>query len=197
MKPTKIKQEHKVLPVSELKDHPKNPNKHPQSQIEALGQSIDTYGQYYPVIVDENKMILCGHGKKEALIKLGRKEADCIIMHGLSEKQKLKLLAEDNKIQSLSMVDFSKVEELIKEIGERDIIGFNPQYIDSIIGDVNVDNMGVDLSPQATQPTKPDNLHTEKDKSTTNDAQHHDAFSEGCQNARTIKCPHCGKDITL
>lgn len=191
------KKEHKVLPVSELKNHPKNPNKHPASQIEALAKSIEQYGQYYPIIVDEDYNILCGHGKKEALIKLGRKEADVLIMHGLSHKQKLKLLSEDNKIQSLSMVDFSMQEALIREIGEADIIGFNPQYIDSIIGDVSVDNMGVDMENKPTNTPKPDNAAQAVPKTHENQTEHRDAFSDYCVNARTVKCPHCGKEITL
>lgn len=184
MKTIASKQERKVLSVSALKDHPKNPNKHPASQIEALAKSIEQYGQYYPIIVDEDYTILCGHGKKYALIKLGQKEADVLVMHGLSEKQKLKLLAEDNKIQNLSMVDFSM------------IIGFNPQYIDSIIGDVSVDNMGVDMEQKAEQP-KQQAVRSQSDKPAVYNTPAKDDFSAGCANARTIKCPHCGKEVTL
>lgn len=196
MKTIASKQERKVLSVSALKDHPKNPNKHPASQIEALAKSIEQYGQYYPIIVDEDYTILCGHGKKYALIKLGQKEADVLVMHGLSEKQKLKLLAEDNKIQNLSMVDFSMLEALIKDIGESDIIGFNPQYIDSIIGDVSVDNMGVDMEQKAEQP-KQQAVRSQSDKPAVYNTPAKDDFSAGCANARTIKCPHCGKEVTL
>lgn len=191
------KKEHKVLPVSELKNHPKNPNKHPASQIEAIAKSIERYGQYYPIIVDEDYNILCGHGKKEGLIKLGKKEADVLVMHGLSEKQKLKLLSEDNKIQTLSMVDFSMQEALIREIGEADIIGFNPQYIENIIGNVSVDNMGVDLGINTTDKPKPANAVTAMPKPSENQTEHRDAFSDDCGNARTVRCPHCGKEITL
>ena len=53
----------KKMKLDDLKPHPENPNMHPPRQIEALAGSIRKYGQYYPIIVDENYTILGGHGK--------------------------------------------------------------------------------------------------------------------------------------
>lgn len=188
-----VKQEHKVVPVSELKEFPNNPNIHPEEQVKAIAKSMETYGQYYPVIVDEKLQILCGHGKKLALEMLGKTEAEVVIMHGLSEKQKMKLVLEDNKIQSLSYINFGKVEDIIREIGETDIIGYANDYLEAIISEVSTDNMGVDF----TQPAKKkavEEIPTEKQE------EQHEEFEDiesGMQSARTMVCPHCGKEITL
>lgn len=45
--------EHKTMPIASLTENPKNPNMHPQEQIEDIAKSITEYGQYYPIIVDE------------------------------------------------------------------------------------------------------------------------------------------------
>ncbi len=188
-----VKQERKVVPVSELKEFPNNPNIHPEEQVKAIAKSMETYGQYYPVIVDEKLQILCGHGKKLALEMLGKTEAEVVIMHGLSEKQKMKLVLEDNKIQSLSYINFGKVEDIIREIGETDIIGYTNDYLEAIINEVSTDNMGVDF----TQPAKKkavEEIPTEKQE------EQHEEFEDiesGMQSARTMVCPHCGKEITL
>lgn len=188
-----VKQERKVVPVSELKEFPNNPNIHPEEQVKAIAKSMDTYGQYYPIIVDEKMQILCGHGKKLAIEMLGKTEAEVVIMHGLSDKQKMKLVLEDNKIQSLSYVNFGKVEDIIREIGETDIIGYTNDYLEAIINEVSTDNMGVDF----TQPAKKkavEEIPTEKQE------EQHEEFEDiesGMQSARTMVCPHCGKEITL
>ena len=161
-----IKHETKTVELAKLVPYEKNPNTHPQEQIAAMAKSIETYGQYYPIIVDEDMRILCGHGKVLALQHLGKTEGEVRIMRGLSDKQKLKIVIEDNKIQSMSYVDFTKIEDIIKEIGELDIIGFGTDYLDAIINESLKDNMGVDFSQPAEKPqsneTQVENIPQEK-----------------------------------
>ena len=147
-----ITNETKTVELSRLTPYDNNPNIHPREQIESLAKSIETYGQYYPIIVDEDLKILCGHGKVLALEHLGRTEAEVRIMHGLTDKQKKKIVIEDNKIQSMSYVDFTKIEGIIREIGDLDIIGFGTDYLDAIINENVKDNMGVDFSEKAQKP---------------------------------------------
>ena len=85
----------------------------------------------------------------KALEYMGAKEADVTIIKGLSDKQKKKLLLEDNKIQDMSFVNYGDVERMIKEIGDTDIIGYTPEYLDAIINEVSPDNMGVSFDQPA------------------------------------------------
>lgn len=193
MSKSKITQERKTVKVTVLKEFPNNPNIHPEEQVKAIAQSMETYGQYYPIIVDDKMQILCGHGKAKALKKLGREDADVVILHGLSDKQKMKLVLEDNKIQSLSYINFGKVEDIIREIGETGIIGFTDDYLEAIINEVSTDNMGVDFT-QPAQKKSVDSIPQEKQEEQTDEFEDID---NGMQPARTMVCPHCGKEITL
>lgn len=188
-----VKQEQKKVSIASLIPHPKNPNMHTPDQVEALGESIRKYGQYYPIIVDEKMQIICGHGKKAALENIGETEASVLIMHGLTEKQKMKLMLEDNKIQSMSYIDGNKLDEIIKSIGDTDIIGFNVDYLEAVL-DFNVsDNAGVDFSePPKAVPQR--ELHQERAEASQAET---DTIDEGMARARTISCPHCGEEITL
>ena len=94
-----VQHEIKTVELAKLVPYEKNPNVHPIEQIKAMADSIERYGQYYPIIVDEDLKILCGHGKKLALEHLGRTEGEVKILRGLTDKQKLKIVIEDNKIQ--------------------------------------------------------------------------------------------------
>lgn len=203
----KITKTLKTVPISTLKEHKNNPNRHNDTQITALAKSIERYGQYYPIVVDEDMNILCGHGKKAALEQLGRKDAEVCVINGLTEKEKLKLLVEDNKIQSLGFIEYEKVEEIIKEIGETDILGFPADYVDAILGEMNTDAMGVDL----TAPISPADMNNPQPKNTpenqTGGSKEStqtekkpsliEQFEQASTSARIILCPHCGKEIAL
>lgn len=188
---TKIKRETKQVPLSELKEFPGNPNIHPEDQVKGIAESIEKYGQYYPIIVDDQMQILCGHGKKMALEYNGEKMATVTIMHGISEKDKMKLVLEDNKLQSMSYINFGKVEDIIRQIGDTEIIGYENDYLDAIINEVSKDNMGVDFTQAAE---KKENFTPEKAEQ---EIEERNDIEGGMQTARTMTCPHCGKEITM
>ena len=192
-----VKHEIKVVELAKLVPYENNPNVHPIEQIKAIAESIERYGQYYPILVDENLHVLCGHGKKLALEHLGRTECEVKILHGLTEKQKLKIVIEDNKIQSLSYVDFTKIESIIREVGELDIIGFGTDYLDAIINETVKDNMGVDFSqPSEVKSNEKQVADIPQQKQEEQDEERNEIES-GMQQARTMICPHCGKEIVI
>lgn len=192
-----VKHEIKVVELAKLVPYENNPNVHPIEQIKAIAESIERYGQYYPILVDENLHVLCGHGKKLALEHLGRTECEVKILHGLTEKQKLKIVIEDNKIQSLSYVDFTKIESIIREVGELDIIGFGTDYLDAIINETVKDNMGVDFSqPIEVKSNEKQVADIPQQKQEEQDEERNEIES-GMQQARTMICPHCGKEIVI
>lgn len=199
--------EYKTIPINLLKEHPNNPNRHSDTQVDALAKSMERYTQYYPIITDEDYNILCGHGKRLALLKLGRTEADVCVLSGLTEKEKLKILVEDNKIQSLGYIEYDKVEEIIKQIGEADILGFPMDYVDAILGEMKTDAMGVDLTapvvpsevnnPMPVPPNGSGEHAAQGEEQTAQTPSALAQFEQGAQVARVIKCPHCGKEITI
>lgn len=185
----KVKHEAREVLISELKEFEGNPNIHQKNQINALAKSINRYGQYYPIIVDENMTILAGHGKKEGLKAAGKKKAKVTVITGLTEKQKKKLVLEDNKIQSMSHMDFSGVEAMLRDIGEMDVIGFPEEYLDALLSEATTDNMGVDYTknPEAVDPTDEGGAQQQKIS----------LLQDGAEGVNTIKCPHCSKVIHL
>ena len=198
MAKSKVTKTTKVVPLSSLKEYADNPNNHPQEQVKAIAKSIETYGQYYPIVVDEKMNILCGHGKKLALEMRGDTTGEVVILTGLTEKQKKKLVIEDNKIQSMSYVNFSAVEKIIKEIGDTDIIGFSSDYLEAIIKENVRDNLGVDLGAPAQKPASEEaQVAAIPEQKREAQEQEADDIEAGMQGARSIICPHCGKEIFI
>lgn len=221
------KKEIKEVSLSELKPFPDNPNTHPKEQIDSLIRSMDKYGQYYPIIVDENMLMLCGHGKKMALEQMGETKALVTILYGLSQKDKQKLVLEDNKIQQMSAIDYSAVEDMIRSIGEHDIIGFSEDYLSTLFNEVAIDNQGVDFgiptsqvnyAPQASQEQQQvqsearnsfeDGMSSQAPSAASMPS--HEEIQHGyvpqeqvpvatpaASQHRIIVCPHCGKEIEV
>lgn len=197
MENNKVTREHKTVPVSSLKEFSGNPNIHPEEQVKAIAESMERYGQYYPIVVDENMQILCGHGKKMAIEYRKETMAEVVILRGLTDKQKKKLVIEDNKIQTLSFSDFTKIEDIIRDVGETDIIGFHADYLEAVINEVARDNMGVDFTKPMKRRSSDEQISGIPQERREAADDEYSNIDGGMQSARTIRCPHCGEEITL
>lgn len=108
--------------IAELEAYPNNPRTHSAEQIETLCSMIKEFGFTQPILVDENNMILAGHGRTMAALKLGFEELPAIILRGLTEAQKRAIVIADNQAAELAGWD----EKLLKmEIGELKKADFN------------------------------------------------------------------------
>ena len=77
-----------VKPLSELVTPEYNVRRHTDKQVKELVRSVEKYGQIRPIVIDEDGVILCGNGLKEALLSLGRETGECLIQSGLSDAEK-------------------------------------------------------------------------------------------------------------
>lgn len=107
----------------------RNPRRHPEKQIEELVKSIEMFGQYRPLVVDESGSILAGNGLYMALTRLGHDKAVVYRMTGLTEDQKMKLVLADNRTGDLSNDDFDAIEELLSSFEDFDIPGYDPDVL--------------------------------------------------------------------
>jgi ParB-like chromosome segregation protein Spo0J len=100
-----------IRKIAELKPYEKNARKHSQAQLEQIKNSIKEFGFTAPVLIDENNMVLAGHGRLEGAKLAGLKEVPVRVIEGLSEQQKRAYILADNKIALNAEWD----EELLKQ----------------------------------------------------------------------------------
>ncbi|MGL5867456.1 ParB N-terminal domain-containing protein, partial [Clostridium chrysemydis] len=86
-----------------------------QEQIELIKKSIDKLGFNSIVVIDEENMILAGHGRVLALKETGEKTVPCLKISNLSEEEKLQIMMMDNTSVLMTGID----EEMAKLVIER------------------------------------------------------------------------------
>lgn len=124
-----------VVKIELLKEPEKNVRIHTERQYEELYRSYKMFGQYRPVVVDENNVVLAGNGFVEALRRNGETEVIVLRYTNLSEKDKKKLMIADNKTFSLGFDDNDAVMEMLAEMGDYEVPGFDENLLKELLAD--------------------------------------------------------------
>src|SRR6516225_4957679 len=123
-------------PLSELKEFPDNPRRHPESQIARLMKSIRRFWTN-PILIDETGTILAGHGRWEAARRLGMTEVPTVTISGLSDSEKRTVVIADNRLPEQAIWDFDLLrghfQDLIKLDFDVELTGFSTGEIDLLI----------------------------------------------------------------
>ena len=140
---------HKLVP------HPKNPNNHPQDQIERLAKIIDHQGQRSPIVVSKKSgFIVVGHGRLEAMNHLGWEKVAVEYQDFENEADEYAHMTADNAIGEWSRLDLSLINDDMLEFGpdfDVDLLGLNDfkieplEKLDDANKEIDLDNFGNDL----------------------------------------------------
>lgn len=104
-----------MRPINTVRPYVRNPRKNNKT-VELLCKIIPRVGFNVPLVIDEKGIIVKGHARFTAAIRLGMQEVPCIITHADEEAIKADRIT-DNKIS-----EFSEwvTDELMQEINEMD-----------------------------------------------------------------------------
>ena len=128
----------KVVPIGEIKPNPKNPNQHPEEQIELLAKIIKTQGWRAPVTVSTlSGFVVRGHGRLMAAQHLGLDSVPVDFQHYSCYDAELADLLADNKIAELAEIDSKMLAEVFRDIDPDaigiDITGYSEEEYNNII----------------------------------------------------------------
>jgi DNA modification methylase len=107
-----------LVRVSELKPDPGNPRKHNRQQVRAIATSLDAFGFNAPVLVNNDKQIIAGHGRVEAAKLLGYSHVPAIQLDHLDPNQAKAYMLADNKLTDRSSWDERKLALVLKDLSE-------------------------------------------------------------------------------
>ena len=129
-----------VLPIDSLKPYENNAKIHTPAQVAQIAASIQEFGNNDPIAVDENNMVIEGHGRILALKSLGVKEAECIRLVGMTDDQKRAYIHIHNQLTMNTGFDMDILTQELKSIEGIDMSFFGFDMDFSIDQDFDFDD---------------------------------------------------------
>src|SRR5262245_23595535 len=130
-----------AVAISQIKPHPRNARTHSKKQIRQIADSIQAVGFAAPVLIDEDGVLLAGHGRLEAAKLLGLEKIPAVVIEGLSQARKRALLLADNRIAQNAGWDRERLagelislpELLLADGLDLTVTGFEPAEVDGLL----------------------------------------------------------------
>ena len=129
-----------IVDIMKVIPNPKNPNMHPERQIEILSQVIKAQGWRKPITVSKRSgFVVSGHGRLQAAILLGALKVPVDYQDYSNEAEEWADLVADNRISELSTINEDLLIDILNEINDTDIdvllTGYEYHEIDDLIND--------------------------------------------------------------
>ncbi len=132
-----------LLPTEGLHPNPRNARTHSKKQIKQIAASIAQFGFNNPILIDDENVVIAGHGRLEAAKHLGWGKVPTLRLSHLSDAEKRAYILADNKIAlnagwdgELLAIELEELSELtIEDSFDIEITGFETGEIDIVLDD--------------------------------------------------------------
>lgn len=153
-----------IWEIEKIIPYDKNAKIHSDEQVGKLATAILTFGWTQPIVVDVDGIIIAGHGRRLAAIKLGRTKVPVICRRDLNKAQADALRLADNRVTSVEY-DMSLIQDELQRLVADDIdlstLGFDAKEIEFSISDLGVidpsmfvDDVGAAVEDQKNETRK-------------------------------------------
>lgn len=127
-----------IVDIMKVIPNPKNPNMHPERQIEILSQVIKAQGWRKPITVSKRSgFVVSGHGRLQAALMMKLDKVPVDYQDYSTEAEEYADLVADNRIAELSNVDEDLLIDILNEINDTDIdtilTGYEYHEIDDLL----------------------------------------------------------------
>lgn len=134
--------------IDKIAPYELNAKNHDDKQVEKIAKSIKEFGWVgNPIVVNEDGVILAGHGRRLAAIKLGLKEVPVQVIANLSEDAQRAYRLADNRV-AISDIDSDLLQRELSSLNF-DLEGiFDKKELDFMeadLGSVNTDAFVADI----------------------------------------------------
>lgn len=115
-----------MIPLKQLVPYRNNPRKN-DGAVDYVKNSILQFGFKVPLVVDRDNVIVCGHTRYKAAVKLNLREVPCVRADDLDEAQVQAFRLADNKVAEKSRWDVDRLEIELDNLPDIDmsLFGFN------------------------------------------------------------------------
>ena len=127
--------------VSRLLPYARNSRTHSEEQVAQVAASIKEFGWTNPILVDEENMIIAGHGRLLAAQRLDLGSVPTIRLENLTQAQKRAYVIADNKLALNAGWDEELLGLEIAELKDLDfdleLTGFDTKELDHLLGEAS------------------------------------------------------------
>ena len=117
----------------------RNSRTHSETQVAQVAASIKEFGFTNPVLIDQDNVLIAGHGRVMAAQKLGLEKVPCIRLGYLTEAQKKAYVIADNKLalnagwdDEMLALELSELQDLDFDL---DLTGFDADELNALFED--------------------------------------------------------------
>jgi len=111
-------------PVENIQPYKHNAKIHTKEQIKQIAESITEFGFNDPIAIDEDDIIIEGHGRLFAAKELGMTEVPTIKIEGLTDQQKKAYILAHNQLTMNTGFDLDVLKDELDRITEFDMTDF-------------------------------------------------------------------------
>lgn len=130
---------HEIIDIESIIPFAMNSRLHSDAQVAQLAASIREFGFTNPVLIDQDKNLIAGHGRVMAARKLGLASVPAIVVTGLDERKRRALVIADNKLAMNATWDDevlkNELSDLAGDFGE--LMGFSEDELNNIFAEFN------------------------------------------------------------
>lgn len=105
-----------TIRIDELIPYENNAKIHGPDQIEQLRRSLREFGFVSPVLIDEDKNLIAGHGRVEAARAEGMTEVPYVTVSELSKAQRRAYIIADNRLAEMGEWDAARLKFEMEEL---------------------------------------------------------------------------------
>lgn len=144
--------------IKSIKTDPRNARKHNERNIETIKNSLKTYGQRKPIVVNTNtNTIEAGNGMYQAAKELGWDKIAVVFVDDAQEVATAYGLM-DNQSALISEWDLPTLKDLLTELDDgevnMDLTGFNSKEIEDLMNQFHIPEDNKDIDEDALKDTK-------------------------------------------
>jgi uncharacterized protein (UPF0216 family) len=139
--------------ISRISPYELNAKVHDDKQVEKIAKSITEFGWDQPIVVDKNGVIIKGHGRRLAAIKLGFEKVPVLVRDDLTDEQVRAARLADNRV-AIGNIDSDILQRELASL-KFDLDGIfdkkELEFMNADLGEMKTDAFVLDLDAEIAQ----------------------------------------------